>query len=692
MAEDLLFEIGTEELPWGAVQDGRKQLRENAEALLERERLNYNEVHIYSTPRRLALYVKGLDDKQEDAETEVRGPARRAAYDDQGKPTRAAEGFARSKGVDIGDLEVRETEKGEFVFAVVREEGKPTLEVLPGILGELLRSFSFRKSMRWGEGEFRFARPIRWIAALYGDEVVPLDFEGLRAGRFTRGHRFLSGGEVELNRPDRYLHVLRRASVLADEEERRGAVLRGMEEAVAAEGLRPVPAEDTLDEIIDLVEYPHVVLGRFEERYLELPREVLETAMQEHQRYIPLEEEGGVPAAFFLVVHNGDPARGEIIKRGNERVLRARLEDAAFFHSEDLRHPLEERLERLKSVVWQAQLGSMYDKCVRLGELCAGICERARLDSEIREKAARAALLCKADLASSMVAEFPSLQGVMGRIYALEQGEEEETAWAIEEHYRPRFTGDELPGTGASTVLSLADKVDNLVGCFGAGLVPTGSEDPYALRRQAQALLSILTGSGMHIDLGSLLREAAELLGFADAEEVAEQVGRFCLQRWRQMFVSEGYSYDLVAAVLPLALGDPLDAGSRLEALETARSQGRLQKAYTAFERCYNLSRGVELKELDERLLTEEAEKKLYSQLIWAQEPLRDYLDAGEHSAALGVLLELAPDVDRFFDDIFVMGEDQRLRDNRLALLDKVARLFLEFADFSQVVTEGVGE
>jgi glycyl-tRNA synthetase beta chain len=691
MAEDLLFEIGTEELPWGAVQDGRRQLRENAASFLGRERLSYRELLVYSTPRRLTLYIQDLEDKQEDAETEVRGPARQAAYDDKGKPTKAAEGFARSKGVGIEDLEVRETEKGEFVFAVVREKGKPALEVLPGILDEVIRSFSFRKSMRWGDGEFRFARPIRWIAALYGDKVISMDFEGLQAGRLTRGHRFLSKGEVELGRPDLYLQTLREASVLADEEERRGAILEGMDKAPAAKGLLAVPAQDTVDEVIDLVEYPHVVLGSFEESYLELPREVLETAMQEHQRYIPLEEEGEL-AASFLVVHNGDPARGEIIKRGNERVLRARLSDAAFFYSEDLRLPLEKRLESLKSVVWQARLGSMYDKSLRLGELCAEICERAHLDPEIKEKSARAALLCKADLASSMVAEFPSLQGIMGRIYALEEGEEEETAWAIEEHYRPRYAGDELPVTPTGTVLSLADKVDNLAGCFGAGLIPTGSEDPYALRRQAQALLVILTGSGMHIDLDSLLQEAARLLGFADTQEVADQVGRFCLQRWRQMFISEGYGYDLVAAVLPLAMRDPLDARSRLEAMEKARSQGRLQKAYTGFERCYNLSRKAELKELDEQLLVEEAEKRLYSQLVWAQDPMRDHLDAGEHDAALGVLLELAPDVDSFFDQIFVMGDDERLRDNRLALLDKVAGLFMEFADFSQVVTEGTGE
>ncbi|MDY6794108.1 MAG: glycine--tRNA ligase subunit beta [Actinomycetota bacterium] len=691
MAEELLFEIGTEELPWGAVQEGRRQLRENAASLLRRERLDYRSIDVYSTPRRLALLVEGLEDIQEDSESLVRGPSRQVAFDEEGNPTRAAEGFARSKGVSVDGLEVRETEKGEFVFAVVREKGRHTTDVLPAVLDELMRSFNFRKSMCWGDGDFRFARPVRWITALFGGEVVPLRFEGLAASRLTRGHRFLSPGEVAVGSPHDYLGALREARVLADEEERRRAVQEGMEAALSQKELRAVVVRDTLDEVVDLVEYPHVVLGHFEERFLELPREVLETAMREHQRYFPTEKGGNELAAAFLLVHNGDPGQDEMIRRGNERVLRARLEDAVFFYREDLALPLERRLDELKSVVWQARLGSMYDKSLRLRELCAEICHRARIDAEVIERASRAALLCKTDLVTAMVVEFPSLQGIMGRIYALAEGEDEEAARAIEEHYLPRFSGDALPLTRAGGVLSLGEKIDNLVGCFGAGMIPSGSEDPYALRRQSQAILSILVDAGMHLDLGFLLEEAARRLEFVDPESVASQVGEFCLQRWRQMLVSEGSSYDLVAAVLPLALLDPLDARRRLETMEKARSRGLLQKVYTGFERCYNLSRKSETKRMWEELLVEEAEKNLYSKLVWSQGPLRDYLDENEHEAALELLMDIAPTVDRFFEDIFVMGDDDSLRENRLALLGEVAELFMRFADFTQVVTEGEG-
>lgn len=687
MAEDLLFEIGTEELPWGAVQDGRRQLRDNAASMLERERLDFEDITIYSTPRRLTLLVFGLAERQEDMESLVRGPSRQAAYDTEGKPTAAAAGFARSKGIGVEELEVREAEKGEFVFAVVREKGRETFEVLPGILDSLIRSFSFRKTMRWGDGDFRFARPIHWIVALYGERVVPLRLEHLEAGRTSHGHRFLCKHEVVIGKPALYLEALCEGCVLADEMERRRAVKEGVEEAVYGKGLRAVPSRDTLDEVMDLVEYPHVVMGYFDERYLELPREVLETAMQEHQRYFPLEREDGELAAAFLVVQNGDPAQADAIRRGNERVIRARLEDASFFFKEDKCVSQEQKLERLKSVVWQARLGSMYDKCMRLKDLCSEICALAHMGATVSEKSQRAAVVSKTDLVTLMVTEFPSLQGVMGRIYAMDEGEYKETAQAIEEQYKPRFAGDGLPQTLPGTVLSLAEKADNLAGCFGAGLLPTGSEDPYALRRQAQAVLPILARTAIHLDFGAVLEYAAAKFGFSDPSGVAKEAGGFCLQRWRQLLISEGFGYDLVAAVLPLALRDPSDARGRLEAMQRARDEGLMQKAYTAFERCWNLSRKASSDRIDEQLLVEGAEKELYSKLVWAQEPLRNYLDNDEYRAALGVLLDLAPDVDRFFEDIFVMGEDEILRDNRLALLGEVAQLFLEFADFTQVVT-----
>lgn len=686
---DFLLEIGTEELPWGAVQEGRKQLRDNLLHVLRRERLAHGEIYIFSTPRRLAALVEELAERQEDYQELVKGPRREAAFDEQGNPTAAAEGFARARGVRVEDLVVRETEKGKFVFAEVREEGGKTLDILPGLVDEVIRSFSFRKSMRWGEGEFRFARPIRWLVVLYGEEVVPMEFEGLRAGRSSRGHRFLSSGRVDISRPRDYPDILRRARVLADEEERRRAILEGMEEALCKRGLRAVPAAETLDEVVDLVEYPNVLLGRFDERFLDLPREVLETAMQEHQRYFPIEDADGRLAPAFLVVHNGDPAREEVIRQGHERVLRARLEDASFFYQEDLERTLEDRLSDLRSVVWQARLGSLYEKSLRLVDLCDEICRSAHLAEETAEKSRRAALLCKADLVTSMVVEFTSLQGVMGRIYALTAGEDAETAAAIEEHYLPRFAGDRLPETLPGAVLCLAEKIDNLIGCFGVGLIPSGSEDPYALRRQAVAVLSVAVGRGLHIDFSSLLATAAERFGFARPDVVAAEVGEFCRQRWRQALIAEGFDYDLVAAILDLALKDPYEARLRLEALQEARERGQLQRAYTGFERCHNLSSRAEVAELDADLLLEDAERNLYSKLTWAQEPLRGYLDRGEYQAALGVLLELAPDIDRFFVEIFVMGEDRRLRDNRLALLKLAASLFLEFADFTQVVTEG---
>ncbi|MDD5666989.1 MAG: glycine--tRNA ligase subunit beta, partial [Actinomycetota bacterium] len=631
MARDLLLEIGTEELPWGAVRDGRRQLAANASSMLEKERLRRGDIAVYSTPRRLALVVTGLEERQEDMAAEVRGPSREAAYDAEGRPTRAAEGFARSRGLKVEDLEVRGTEKGDFVFATVREEGRPAREVLPGLLEALVRSLSFRKSMRWGSGEFRFARPVRWIVALYGDEVVPFTLDGLEAGRTSRGHRFLSPGDVEVTDPRAYLGELRASFVLADEEVRRQAVIAGIEEAVSGRGLRAVPGGDTLDEVIDLVEYPHVIMGSYDARFLELPREVLETAMQEHQRYFPVEDARGGLAAAFLVVHNGDPAQEEVIRRGNERVLRARLEDASFFYREDLSVSLEDRMGQLQAVVWQARLGSMYEKSQRLRELCGGICAMAHLSPEVEEASVRAALLCKSDLVTSMVSEFPSLQGVMGRIYALAGGENEDTARAIEEHYRPRFSGDAPPSTVPGTVLSLAEKADNLAGCFGAGLAPTGSEDPYALRRQAQAVMTILAGARMHLDFTAVVGEAATRLGFSDPGGVAEEVAEFSRQRWRQALISEGFDYDLVAAVMPLAARDPYDARRRLEAMRDARARGLLQKAYTGFERCYNLSRKAGEVALDEALLAEEAERNLYSRLVWAQQPLRDHLDADEY-------------------------------------------------------------
>jgi glycyl-tRNA synthetase beta chain len=689
MARDLLLEIGTEELPWGAQDSGREQLERNAATLLGNYRLQHAGLEIYSTPRRLALMVRGLEERQADREDLVKGPSRSAAFDAEGVPTKAAEGFTRSKGAQVSDLEVGETEKGEFVFLRVREEGKPTSGVLPALSDELLRSFTFPKSMRWGAGEFRFARPVRWLLALYGSEIIPCRIEGLESSHFTYGHRFLSLNPHVVREPSSYLEVLEKACVIASQDRRRQSVLKAMQEVCDARGLKPIPPAELVDEVVDLTEWPHVLAGTFPEKYTDLPREVLITAMQEHQRYLPTEDSKGNLSNVFLVVQNADPDKEDIIRRGNERVLKARLEDAEFFFSEDGKLTLDARVEGLKKVVYQARLGTYHDKVARLASLVSSLAEMAHADEATAGHALRAARLAKSDLITAMVIEFPSLQGVVGRIYAARDGEAPETARAIEEQYAPRGAGDALPQSPAGALLSLAEKLDNLAGCFSAGLIPSGSEDPYALRRQAQAVFSILLDRGLHLDLAKGLRRALELYAFDGAEEVGIQLQDFMRQRLRHLLLNQDFPYDLVGAVMPASLRDPLDAFDRLRALVTAREEGRLARLYTAFERCYNLSLKGEGLALDESKLSEEAERELHSRAVWAQQPLRDALDASDFSKALEVLAELAPAVDGLFEQTFIMVEDKAVRDNRLALLAEVVSLFAELADFSQVVPEG---
>ncbi len=681
-----MLEIGTEELPWGAQEMGRAQLRENAEAALARHRLDYSGMEIFSTPRRLALLVHSLEERQRDKEELIKGPAAASAYDRKGNPTQAALGFARSRGVEVSQLEIRETEKGEFVFARVREEGKSSMEVLPDIIQELLDSFSFPKSMRWGSGEFRFARPIRWILALYGGEVVPFQLEGLRSSDLTYGHRFLASNPVKIDHPSSYLDKLEEAWVIAREEDRRERILRGIEEITGSKGVRPVLNPELLDEVVDLVEYPGVILGSLDQRFLQLPREVLVTAMQEHQRYIPVENQEGELQPFFLVVHNGNPRSEEVIRKGNERVLKARLADAEFFFQEDTKIRLEDRLGELEKVVYQAQLGTLHQKSVRLEELCAWLADHLHVTEEVKSRAVRAAHISKADLVTSMVIEFPLLQGTMGRIYALLDGEAHQVAQAIEEQYLPRYLGDRLAETMEGTLLSLAEKLDNLAGCFGIGLVPSGSMDPYALRRQAQGIFAHLLEKEVHLHLEKAAAFAVGQYDFPEEASIMAELKDFLLQRFRQYLLNREYPYDIVSAVLENSLKDPRDAFERLLALTAARRDGRLDRLYTAFERCYNLSWKMERIALEEGLLQEEVERELHSRVTWSQQPLREALDSADFSQAIDILLELKPVIDSLFDTIFIMGEDETLRKNRLALLQETASLFLELADLSQIV------
>ncbi len=693
MSRELLFEIGTEELPWGAIESGREQLAIRTPELLGAHRLAFSGLEVFSTPRRLAVYLVELAERQEDREQVLKGPAAETAFDAEGRPTQAALGFARSKGIGPEGLEVRDTPKGKFCFAVVKEAGRPTAELLPELLAELARSLNFRKSMRWGSGEFRFARPVRWLLALFGEQVIPVELDGLMADNTTWGHRLHGSKPLIIWEPSRYLEVLRGARVIAREDERRGLIVSGIADLTAARGLTAMAEQAIIDEVTDLTENPFVILGSFPERYLQLPREVLVTAMEEHQRYIPVENAAGELAPAFLVVHNGDPAAEDNIRAGNERVLRARLDDALFFYTDDTREPLEAKVKKLKHVVFQADLGTLYDKAQRLARLSRIICERAGLSGEVAERAARAALLCKADLVTNMVIEFTSLQGVMGRIYALTSGEPPAVAEAIYEHYLPRFASDGLPEGQTGVVLALAEKFDNLAGSFGAGLIPSGSEDPYALRRQCGAVFQIVWKAGMRVDLRELA--AAALAGYAEVNGlefrtgVAEELADFFVGRLRLIWASEGFRYDLVAAALPFGPSDPVDARARLLALSAAADDGRLSRAYTAFERCYNLSKNSDNDKPEVSLFTEGAEHRLWTELGRIREPLADRLAAEDYPGAFDVLLEIAPVVDQLFDTVFIMDEDVAVRENRLRLLKQCAALFLQLADFREIVPQG---
>ncbi len=686
MSRTLLFEIGTEEIPSVPLYGAISQMRRLAEDALREARLEYGEVETFGAPRRLVLRVTDLAERQEDLSLKVKGPAVKAAFDVDGNPTKAAEGFARSQGVTPSDLEVVEDKKGSYVYASVERVGEDALTVLPGLLADLTASIDWPKSMRWGTGETRFARPVRWLLALFGDDVVPVRFAGLTASDTTRGLRFLESQEVVVLAADEYAAVMDSVRVIFDQE-RRAEVVRDGIDAVAEEvGGTPVVPEKVFSEVVNLVEWPTVAAGRFDEEFLEVPREVLETAMESHQRYFPLQDANGDLMSAFVVAHNGDPERTAEIVHGHERVIRARLADAAFFYREDLSRPFEEYAADLEGIVFQEKLGSLAEKVARLERLTAALSTLCGVDESVSSEAVRAAHLCKNDLVTHVVVEFPSLQGVMGRYYASASGESEAVAVAILEHYRPRFAGDLLPATDPGCLLSVADKLDTMVGIFGIGMAPTGSADPYALRRGAIGIIGIIL-DGLPLTLDEAI--AAALAGYADshdfdADAVGTAVKEFIVARLEGVLRERGHAYDTVAAVLAVASDDPADALKRCEALTPFRERDDIADLSVAFSRAKNLSRPEMGIDTDVSLMGIE-EATLVDAMTEADQALASSLAVGDYEAALGVLASLRAPIDAFFDNVLVMDEDEGLRANRLKLLNRLVALFEQVADFSKL-------
>lgn len=692
-----VFEIGTEEIPPRFFPPALAQLGEDGRRMLEALRLDFGELKVYGTPRRLVLIVEGLAERQTPHTREERGPAKRVAFDEDGKPTKAALGFARRHGVPPDDLVVKETDQGEYVFAVVREPELSAAEALAGALPDLTTGLTFPKTMRWGTGAVRFGRPVRWLLALVGEEVVEFQIEGLRSGRETRGHPVLADGMWTVASADQYESVLEEKSVLVDPARRREMVEQQLALIAEGESARVVDGA-LLEETTFLVEWPTAACGEFGAEYLRLPRPVLIEEMQHVQAYFPLENEVGELLPKFIAVRDGGGEHLDTVLAGWESVLRAKLIDASYFYEQDLKRPLAERVDDLRGVVFQERLGSVFDKAERVRAVAAAAAEQAGLSAEERGRLDRAALLCKADLTTQVVLELAGLQGAMGREYALASGEPAEVADAIGEHYRPRSADDAVPESKLGRLLAVSDKLDTLAALFAAGVVPSGSADPHGLRREAYGVVDILLAAGedpkperrFALSLSGLLVNAVEgLRGQVDLDRPSEEVGAevmdFIRERLSVHLREQGIRYDLVEAALAVGIGDISQSAKRAEALSMLRPHPEFLPTVIATTRPLNISRDVEGREVDTDLFREPAERELWEAYLTV---------AGQSDrASLTELFELIGEnlrepIDRYFDDVLVMAEEEKLRRNRLAVCWHLSQLFRRIADFSLIVQD----
>jgi len=688
VARDLLLEIGVEEIPSGYMPGALEDLKIIAKRKLDDLRLGYTGIYTYGTPRRLTLYVKEMEEFQKDALIEKRGPKKAIAFDKDGKPSKAGLGFAHSQGLEIKDLEIRKIDGVEYLFAVRREKGLSAEDIIADHLVEIICSLTFPKSMRWAYYQTRFARPIRWLLAFYGDKKIDLQIENIKSSIYTYGHRFLSEKPLEIKNIESYFEVLRDNYVILDQNERKEMIWKQITEAASSAGGNPMENEELLEEITYLVEYPTAFYGVFSPLYLEVPPEVLTTTMIEHQRYFPVFDIAGNLMPGFVGVRNGTDFNLDVVRAGNERVLKARLEDALFFWNEDIKRPLSKIVDRLKAVMFHERLGTVWDKVERLRKLVGFIGEETGLSE--KNKLDRAAYLCKADLLTNMVYEFPELQGIMGRYYALRNGENSEVSEAIYEHYLPRFAGDKLPSTGTGKVLSLAEKLDNLVGCFAIGIKPTGSQDPYALRRQAMGIVNIILDSGLRINLEDLLISAydafTEVILDNSREDTTGEVIDFILQRMRGVLLDKGISYDVIDAVLKVPSADLNDIFERAKAIQDFKASELFEDFIVVYNRAHNLSKNWDKEIINTGILVDESEKELCKKLSILKDEVKSAIKAQDYTLVLNLLANLRTEVDRFFASVMVMVDDEELKASRLSILKTIANLYNFVADFSKIV------
>ncbi len=686
MPKEFLLEIGTEEIPSRFVGPALEKMQELFIQLLASGRVALQgELKTFGTPRRLVLHAAGLDERQADLSKEVLGPPRKVAYDAGGKPARAALVFAEKNGIAVDALSIRSTEKGEYVVARIDEKGGDTGQWLRQVLPGFILSIPFQKSMRWMDKDIRFARPMHWILALWGGSVVDFELDGLKSGNLSRGHRFMSPGAFLVKDFRTYAAQAEPNFVVLDPEVRKQRIVKQAAELAKSAGGTVLDDGGLVDEVANLVEYPVAVLGSFDQQHLRIPKEVLVTAMREHQRYFSVVDPQGELLPYFVTISNTRAADMAVVRAGNERVLAARLSDAAYFFDHDLKHPLADRVEGLKKVTYQEKLGTVYDKTLRVKALASSLARLLNADSSIAE---RAAFLCKADLLTGIVGEFPKLQGLMGRRYALSSGEERAVAEAIAEHYLPRFAGDVLPQSLEGMCVGMADRIDTIVGCFSAGLIPSGSEDPYALRRQSVAVLNMLLERAAQVSLRALVARACEEYGLkkADRARVEAETLDFMRQRLAGMLVAGGLRPDVVDAALSVDFDDALIAREKVRALDGLRLSEDYQPLVTALKRAGNiLPKGFE-GAVKKTLLKQDEEKVLHAAYAEVKGRVEQKAAALDFRGALAEIASLRKPVDAFFDKVMVMDKDEAVKQNRLALLAGITGLFSGIADFSRLV------
>ncbi|MCR5834311.1 MAG: glycine--tRNA ligase subunit beta [Selenomonadaceae bacterium] len=681
----LLLEIGTEEIPAHAMPAILNQLKSLAEKNLNDSRITFGKIQTLGTPRRLALIVEDVAVNQADVEDEKRGPSVKIAFDAEGKPSKAAIGFARGQKVNPEDLITRDG----YIYAVIREQGKSSAEIFATLLPKIICDLSFPNNMRWGNLDFKFIRPLRWIVALFGADVIPFTVANVNSGRTSRGHRFLGTGDFEIAAADDYVSACEKNFVIVDQMRRRDMIVGQIKEVAASKNGIAEITDDLLEEVLYLVEYPTALIGEFETKYLSLPAEAVITPMRDHQRYFPVKSADGQLMPLFITIRNGGKEYLDIVQHGNERVLKARLEDAQFFFKEDRKKSLAAHRDKLKTVVFQEGRGSVYEKTNRLMKLAEKIADALKISGQEKVDAIRAAELSKADLVTGMVTEFTELQGVMGREYAKLDGETPEVCAAIDEHYMPRFAGDGQPKTVAGKILSIADKIDNIVATFSRGLVPTGSQDPFALRRQALGIVNLLTSARWSLSISDIVNTAMDLLKINDAvgrDKIQQDVADFMRLRVKNV-LSTSTRYDVIDAVQS-DIDDIFAVTLKATAVEQFLGEPEITKTIQSFVRVSNLAKKAESAKMTESLFTLDAEKVLFRAFEAIKVAADELIAKKDYLGALEILKKLSAPIDGFFDSVMVMDEDAAIRANRLALLKSIDDLIAKVADFGKIVQQ----